>query len=423
MASTGGANTAVDGLVFGYDTGYPLVSGNSDTYKFNRGEPTTNNYGNDFKDFSGTSYAPDNQWAGTVVTKTYISELPTPIGTGATLMTEATSSGYQGLSRYGGGGETGAHTLSAFVYPLTDNINNFSIGLLGDGGNHVFFDFTTNSITYGNGITNRNAIIKPVPGYPGWYRVGANFEGRNGGWVGSIGYGMNQQYAGSGTLRSMYITGIQYEFKAHITPFTTGTRSATQSLIDLTRTSTIDISNASFDNNSQIVFDGTDDYINIPHTSTHSFTGNFSIEAVIFPTSNTANCIIQKGSGNDYFQEYWVIQDMRGSNKTIGLIMGKTGNTSANYITTGNISVLNTYHHIIVTITGTTSAIYVNGKIEATGTISNRIQSTSDLRIGRRVDGFAATSGKIPITKIYNRALTSQEVQQNYNAVKERFNL
>ena len=37
-----GPNIERDGLVFGYDTGYPLVSGNSDTYKFNKGEPTVN---------------------------------------------------------------------------------------------------------------------------------------------------------------------------------------------------------------------------------------------------------------------------------------------------------------------------------------------------------------------------------------------
>ena len=114
---------------------------------------------------------------------------------------------------------------------------------------------------------------------------------------------------------------------------------------------------------------------------------------------------------------------MRGSNRRIEFIMGKTGNTSANYTTTSDISVLNTYHHIIITVTGSTSAIYVNGEIEATSTISNRIQSTSDLRIGRRVDGFAATNGKIPVVKLYNRALTADEVQQNYNAYKNRFNL
>jgi len=176
-------------------------------------------------------------------------------------------------------------------------------------------------------------------------------------------------------------------------------------------------------NQGSIVFDGTDDFVTIPHDSTQSFSGNFSIEAVIYPTDNTANCIIQKGSGNDYYQEYWLLQDMRGSNRSFSLIMGKTGNTSANYISTGNISVLNTFHHVIATVNGTTATIYVNNVQEGTGTISNRIQSTSALRIGRRVDNFATAEGKIPIVKLYNRALTASEVLQNYNATKSRFGL
>ena len=42
MGSSAGPNMIEDGLVFGYDTGFPAVSGNLDSYRFNLGEPTTN---------------------------------------------------------------------------------------------------------------------------------------------------------------------------------------------------------------------------------------------------------------------------------------------------------------------------------------------------------------------------------------------
>ena len=42
MAFFRGPNIVKDNLVFGYDTGYPVVSGISDTYRFNSGEPTEN---------------------------------------------------------------------------------------------------------------------------------------------------------------------------------------------------------------------------------------------------------------------------------------------------------------------------------------------------------------------------------------------
>ena len=220
------------------------------------------------------------------------------------------------------------------------------------------------------------------------------------------------------------LADLQVEInKGHATPFTLSSRSNTEALLDLTGNSTIDLSNVSFDVDAEITFDGTNDYITVPHNPGHSFTGDFSIEAVIYPTGNTANCIIQKGSGNDYYQEYWLLQDLRGSNRYISLIMGKAGNGSANYINTGAISVLNQYHHIVATVSGTTATIYVNGVQQATGTISDRIQSSSDIRIGWRVDGFAATSGSIPLVKLYSKALSEGEALANYNAVKSRFNI
>lgn len=194
-------------------------------------------------------------------------------------------------------------------------------------------------------------------------------------------------------------------------------------LKNLADNSSINIFNASINTSAELVFDGTNDYLSIAHNANQSFIGDFTIEAVIYPTGNTANCIIQKGSGNDYYQEYWLLQDMRGSNRYISLIMGRQGNASANYINTGNISVLNTYHHIIATVSSATAKIYVNGVEQASGSITNRIQSTADIRIGWRVDGFAATAGKIPLVRVYNQTFSALQVQKHYVALKSRFNI
>ena len=219
------------------------------------------------------------------------------------------------------------------------------------------------------------------------------------------------------------VSNVQIEIKSHATQFVNGTRSATAGLIDRTNNATINLSNVSFDSDAQMTFDGTDDYLAIPHDSSQSFSGDFSIEAVIKGEGSTANCIIQKGSGNDYYQEYWLLQDMRSSPGMFMLIMGGSGNSSANYLSTASNLSQNIYYHVVATVSGSTSKIFVNGVQAASGTISTRIQSTSDLRIGWRVDGFAATNGEIPLTKIYNKALTSAEVLQNFNAIKSRFGL
>lgn len=180
-----------------------------------------------------------------------------------------------------------------------------------------------------------------------------------------------------------------------------------------------------FSSNSRgsIVFDGSNDYVSIPHSSELAFSGDFTIESVILPTANTANCIIQKGSGNDFYQEYWLLNDMRNTSRYFSLIMAYSNNGGRTEAKTGNIAVLNNYYHVVAKVSANTQYVYVNGALEATAGISTRLTGTSNLRVGWRVDGFAATNGHIPYVKIYNRSLSADEILQNYNATKGRFGL
>ena len=70
---------------------------------------------------------------------------------------------------------------------------------------------------------------------------------------------------------------------------------------------------------------------------------------------------------------------------------------------------------------------YINGVLDSTDTVTAGTW-TSDpdpsLIIGAQNQGAAANiNGEIPVAKIYNRALTAQEVKQNYQQYKTRFNL
>jgi hypothetical protein len=416
--ANGYGKTVTSGSVFMYDMG--------DIVNSYRGEPTTNDYGYNFRDFTGTGYSPYGQWSETTVTKTYLPNLNTPIGPGGTLMVESTTSGWQGLSRYGGGSESGAHTLSAFIYPLTNNINNFTIGLLGDGGNMIFFDLTTNTITYGAGISNGNGIIQPVNGYPGWFRVGANFEGRFGGWVGSIGYNMYQQYGGTGTLRSMYITGIQYEYKTHVTPFTPSSRSATQGLLPLVGNSSIDLSNVSFDSNAQMTFDGTNDYV--PITLSTSI-GVYCLEMVWYNNNAIPNNDTVIGGPTTY--QTPIEFNGNGSGVHLGAWTGGMTNEAIHIwggggATSNRVAAAVGYHHVVFNWNGTTYDIWVDGVNTTTyyqnGTTPAGLITATSIKLGRDVDNYCF-NGQIPVTRIYNRALSSAEVKQNYNKYKSRFNL
>jgi len=76
-----------------------------------------------------------------------------------------------------------------------------------------------------------------------------------------------------------------------------------------------------------------------------------------------------------------------------------------------------------------TTSLYKNGVLQTAQTSSNAAvnRNVADtVKIGGNIYGWGAGtnwSGSISNVKIYNRTLTAQEVQQNYNALKTRFGL
>jgi hypothetical protein len=75
----------------------------------------------------------------------------------------------------------------------------------------------------------------------------------------------------------------------------------------------------------------------------------------------------------------------------------------------------------------TTANIYVNGTLSRSVNYSGSQQSPSDQKftVGSWQSNITdfPLSGSIALTKVYNRALSAQEILQNYNATKGRFGL
>ena len=230
----------------------------------------------------------------------------------------------------------------------------------------------------------------------------------------------------SGRNDYFYYKEYQQEIGTIPTPYVSGTRSDTASLIDLTKKVNIDMDTVSYDGTGQPEYDGTDDFLTISHHASQNFAGDFTIEVVFKPTAQgNANCLMSKGSGNDNFQNYWLLVDVRTSSlRQANFIMGNSTNNGAVATTTDNtVITIGAYHHIVATVSGTTSSIYVNGVLKQTSTISSRNQATSDIKIGRRIDGFADSLGVQPIAKLYDLALTAEEVKSNFNVYRNRFNI
>lgn len=96
--------------------------------------------------------------------------------------------------------------------------------------------------------------------------------------------------------------------------------------------------------------------------------------------------------------------------------------------TTGFTPTLNTWYQIAGTYDGTTIRQYVNGVANG-GTLvySGTPTSGGEIRLMRRWDDVVSAgnlfNGDLAIARIYNRALTSTEIAQNFNAQRGRFGL
>jgi hypothetical protein len=93
----------------------------------------------------------------------------------------------------------------------------------------------------------------------------------------------------------------------------------------------------------------------------------------------------------------------------------------ANDLTAGNVTIsIDTWFHTACVYDGTTAYLYVAGILstslpKAWNTVSN------NAFIGRQADSGQYWFGNVSQIQLYNRALSAQEVLQNYNATKMRY--
>jgi hypothetical protein len=173
-------------------------------------------------------------------------------------------------------------------------------------------------------------------------------------------------------------------------------------------------------NGGSIVFDGSNDYIKPPNSTTLQLT-NFTLSSWVRINVQNINQYIIDTSTNGSFGFGYSYRI-----KTDNKIRFWAYNANNALDSTTTISP-NIWYNILVTYNNTSKiqSIYINGVFNVSNTHNSGfvVSTVTNLRIGGSLVLGGYINGNIAQTQIYNRALSASEILQNYNATKSRFGL
>ena len=244
-------------------------------------------------------------------------------------------------------------------------------------------------------------------------------------------YLFHYEYA---TQNRVQVAGVMFSEGAEIIPPSQfleieETRSNVQGLLDLTGNSTIDLTNAAFNSEGLLTFDGTDDTITIAPRKQYAITEAWTTELVFKPTVEGDNSWNGLFGGSLGQGGYWMFHSVgnlsyyEGHSTATGTKITYRPWTKSNTFTT------NQYHHLTICYTPTSSTkgkfdLYYNGgeKVDSFNWTFNWSYSLDMQTIGNG-GGNRYGTNDIHYFKQYSKTLTADEVAQNFKSVKSRFNI
>jgi hypothetical protein len=183
-----------------------------------------------------------------------------------------------------------------------------------------------------------------------------------------------------------------------------------------------------------IRFNGTTQRVTFSSSSAVQFLNRapYTLEVWVYPTQLPAaasyQCLIDRegdpGTGRDGWN-LWLYGDPASpTNMLLGAERFGLGvNYGGVFASVSSASTLTTWQHVVATYDGTTQILYRNGvqlgSNTSTGNITNTTQTVGIAKGGSLSFLYASVS----CAKVYNRALTSAEILQNYNALVGRYGL
>ena len=178
-------------------------------------------------------------------------------------------------------------------------------------------------------------------------------------------------------------------------------------------------------NGGSIVFDGTNDYVSVAYNATLNTPTGATYEIWFKPTIGTTGAFLTRGTS-----------DSGATPDNPRFIVYNTGKLYFDWSSPGadvyletatGVVTLGIWNQVLGIATPSTQLrTFVNGVETTYATRVNTLPSTlpntsTPLEIGATTWAPSYFNGNIAIVRLYNRTLTANEIQQNFNAARARF--
>ena len=224
----------------------------------------------------------------------------------------------------------------------------------------------------------------------------------------------------------VYWSGMQINEGTIAPPYVNGIRANTEAIVDLTNTNIITVNSLTYAGDNTFSFNGTSDYCVLQDQAIPIQSTSYTIETWIkLSVQNINHGII----GDLQFD--WQTFHVNSSNKLVSQHRRLSDNV-INVVTSINSISTNWTHVAVVFDITAGKRLYINGALDNSNTDTTEFTFISNNRgpkyLGRSHPSSFDSSprffnGKIDNFKAYTRALSTQEIQQNFIATRSRYGL
>jgi Concanavalin A-like lectin/glucanases superfamily len=177
-------------------------------------------------------------------------------------------------------------------------------------------------------------------------------------------------------------------------------------------------------NNGILTFNGSNQYADLGNPASLNNLSVFTVSSWLQLNSLSVNAAQSiYGQGFDNVNEALAFRFLSGPSFNIGTYNSSTGNRGT---TSGATFSTGTWYNLVGQYTGTAWTLYINGSLSSSTTSAGINSTTAPISIaGGYFSGTYARflNGNISNVLVYNTALTSGQILQNYNTFAPRFGL